>query len=202
MATSKEYINYVLECLGHIEGIDARRMFGEYGLYMFNRVMGFVCDDQVFLKILPGSTRVLGEDAPTGEAYPGSKPYYMIEGADVVEITGEEEDVPVHGQRLHLGQLFGDGMRAPGVVHQIGAAQGDQLLLHTVCVEHRDPPFPASNACPAANSGHRGGLRSFSLCCRGSLFPGQCVMRYSSFRTGETVTPGKRSGFTVHYTEI
>ena len=79
MGSSKEYINYVLECLDHIEGIDARKMFGDYGLYMFNRVMGFVCDDQVFLKILPGSTRVLGEDAPTGEAYPGSKPYYMIE---------------------------------------------------------------------------------------------------------------------------
>lgn len=79
MATSKEYIDYVLECLNHIEGISARKMFGDYGLYMFNRVMGFVCDDQVFLKILPGSTSVLGEDAPTGEAYAGSKPYYMIE---------------------------------------------------------------------------------------------------------------------------
>jgi len=79
MATSREYIDYVMECLSHIEGIDTRRMFGEYALYMFNRVMGFVCDDQVLLKVLPGSTRVLGEDAPTGEAYPGSKQYYIIE---------------------------------------------------------------------------------------------------------------------------
>jgi TfoX/Sxy family transcriptional regulator of competence genes len=79
VATSKEYIEYVLECLNHIEGISARQMFGDYGLYMFKRVMGFVCDDQVFLKVLPGSTRVLGEDASTGEAYPGSKPYYIIE---------------------------------------------------------------------------------------------------------------------------
>ncbi len=79
MATSKEYIDYVLECLSHIEGISARKMFGDYGLYMFNRVMGLVCDDQVFLKVLPGSTRVLGEDAPTGEAYQGSKPYYIIQ---------------------------------------------------------------------------------------------------------------------------
>jgi len=47
MATSKEYIDYVLECLSHIEGISARKMFGDYGLYMFNRVMGLVCDDQV-----------------------------------------------------------------------------------------------------------------------------------------------------------
>ena len=56
MATSKEYIDYVLECLSHIEGISARKMFGDYGLYMFNRVMG-----------------------PTGEAYQGSKPYYIIQ---------------------------------------------------------------------------------------------------------------------------
>lgn len=79
MATSKEFIDYVLECLSHIEGISARKMFGDYALYMFNRVMGFVCDDQVFLKILPGSTRILGESAPTGEAYSGSKLYYRIE---------------------------------------------------------------------------------------------------------------------------
>ena len=82
MATSKEYINYVLECLSHIEGISARKMFGDYGLYMFNRVMSLVCDDQVFLKVLPGSTRVLGEDALTGEAYQGSKPYYIIQGLE------------------------------------------------------------------------------------------------------------------------
>ena len=59
MGTSKDYIDYVLECLSHIEGISARQMFGEYALYMFNRVMGVVCDDQVFLKILPASTKPL-----------------------------------------------------------------------------------------------------------------------------------------------
>jgi TfoX/Sxy family transcriptional regulator of competence genes len=99
MATSREYIDYVMECLNHIEGVDTRRMFGEYALYMFNRVMGFVCDDQVLLKVLPGSTRVLGEDAPTGEAYPGSKQYYIIgdlEDSDKMALLFRSlfEDVP------------------------------------------------------------------------------------------------------------
>lgn len=79
MGTSKEFISYVLESLNHLEGISARMMFGEYALYLYNRVIGFVCDDQVFVKILPGSIRVLGEDAPTGEAYPGSKPYFIVD---------------------------------------------------------------------------------------------------------------------------
>lgn len=99
MATSKEYIDYVLESLNHVEGISARKMFGDYGLYMFNRVMGFVCDDQVFLKVLPGSTRILGEDAPTGEAYKGSKPYYIIQDLEDEEKMSRlfralYEDVP------------------------------------------------------------------------------------------------------------
>jgi len=99
MATSKDYIHYVIECLGHIEGISARMMFGDYGLYMFDRVLGFVCDDQVFLKILPGSTQVLGEDAPIGEAYPGSKPYYIVQDLEDSELMAQlfralYEDVP------------------------------------------------------------------------------------------------------------
>ena len=99
MATSKEYIDYVLESLNHVEGISARKMFGDYGLYMFNRVMGFVCDNQVFLKVLPGSTRILGEDAPTEAAYQDSKPYYIIQDLEDEEKMARlfralYEDVP------------------------------------------------------------------------------------------------------------
>jgi len=50
MATSKEYIDYVLECLSHIEGISARKMFGEYGIYCGDKLFALVCDDQFFLK--------------------------------------------------------------------------------------------------------------------------------------------------------
>jgi len=99
MATSKEYIDYALESLNHVEGISACKMFGDYGLYMFNRVMGFVCDDQVFLKVLPGSTRILGEDAPTEAAYQDSKPYYIIQDLEDEEKMSRlfralYEDVP------------------------------------------------------------------------------------------------------------
>ena len=111
MGTSKDNIDYVLECLSHIEGISARQMFGEYALYMFNRVMGLVCDDQVFLKILPASTRLLGEDAPTGEAYPGSKPYYLIEDLEDNEkmaalFRALYEDVPEPKPKKPRGSKF------------------------------------------------------------------------------------------------
>jgi len=79
MATSKEYIDYVLECLSHIEGISARKMFGDYGLYMFNRVMGLVCDDQVSSRCCRAAREYWARNAPTGEAYEGSKPYYIIQ---------------------------------------------------------------------------------------------------------------------------
>lgn len=52
-------------------------MFGEYALYVNNKVFAFVCDDQLFIKPIPEIKPHLKEitEAP---AYPGSKMYFLV----------------------------------------------------------------------------------------------------------------------------
>lgn len=78
MATSKDFMNYVESKLTHIPGIRSRSMFGEYGFYCGDAVVGFVCDETVFLKITEHTTELFGSDVEKGPAYPGSKDYYIV----------------------------------------------------------------------------------------------------------------------------
>lgn len=55
-----------------------KKMFGEYALYFQEKVVAFICDDQLFLKPTEAGKNFLDvvEEAP---AYPGSKMYYRID---------------------------------------------------------------------------------------------------------------------------
>ena len=67
MATSKEYIDFVL---GQLEGIDAiscKKMFGEYLVYISGKPAILVCDNAAMVKKLPELAELL-KDAP--DAYP------------------------------------------------------------------------------------------------------------------------------------
>ena len=87
MATSNETIEYVLETLNS-NSITVRKMFGEYALYYEKRVVGFVCDDVIFLKITPKTTLFLGSDFKRGPAYKGSSDYFIID-EEIIEKKGE-----------------------------------------------------------------------------------------------------------------
>lgn len=101
MPVSNEYIQYVLEQLAPSGEVDARKMFGEYGLYLDGKIIGLVCDNQVFLKKTAAGAELLGEDALEGYAYPGAKPSYVFEDLDdqdfvcrVIRSTWEELPFP------------------------------------------------------------------------------------------------------------
>lgn len=77
MATSKDTIAFILEILGGNPRFFVRAMFGEYALYADGKVVALVCDDMLYVKILPASASLAGmcEQAPP---YPSAKPYYVI----------------------------------------------------------------------------------------------------------------------------
>jgi TfoX/Sxy family transcriptional regulator of competence genes len=78
VATSVDTIEFLTEQLtAAASHIRTRSMFGEYALYYDDKVVAFICDDQLFVKITPASRPFLDEshDAP---AYPGSKPYLCV----------------------------------------------------------------------------------------------------------------------------
>ena len=47
MASSKEYLNYILEQLSELEDITYKSMMGEYMIYYRGRIACYICDDRL-----------------------------------------------------------------------------------------------------------------------------------------------------------
>lgn len=84
MATSERTIDFLLDQLGAVRGMRARKMFGEYALYCGEKVVGLVCDDQLFVKITAPGKALVGTRYAEGFAYPGAKASILV-GADELE---------------------------------------------------------------------------------------------------------------------
>lgn len=50
MASSKEYLNFILEQLSELEDITYRTMMGEYIIYYHGKIIGGVYDDRFLVK--------------------------------------------------------------------------------------------------------------------------------------------------------
>lgn len=77
MATDQRTIEFIAEQVQGAGDIRYRKMFGEYALYCNDKVVGFVCDDQLFIKPTSISNNFL-DDSHLAPAYPGSKDYYKV----------------------------------------------------------------------------------------------------------------------------
>ena len=53
-------------------------MFGEFALYANGKTVAFICDNLLYVKILPAS-RALESLCEKALPYPGAKPYYLVE---------------------------------------------------------------------------------------------------------------------------
>ncbi len=78
MATQKETIEFILGKLRDQGRFTARAMFGEYALYADGKVVALVCNDLLYVKMLPAS-KELERQCEAGEPYPGAKPHYIVE---------------------------------------------------------------------------------------------------------------------------
>ncbi len=81
MASTKEYLDYVLEQLSGLEDVRTRAMMGEYILYYRGKVVGGVYDDRLLLKPTP-SARAMLPDAPAEPPYPGAKDMLLADVDD------------------------------------------------------------------------------------------------------------------------
>lgn len=86
MSTEKATVAFILEHLGNARVFSARPMFGEYALYAHEKVVGLICDDQLYVKILPAS-RELDIHCEQDTPYPGAKPHYVIEESQLASLN-------------------------------------------------------------------------------------------------------------------
>jgi DNA transformation protein and related proteins len=78
MASDAEFMAYVMGQIRNVPGLSHRRMFGEYAIYVGDKVVAFVCDDRVLLKPTDGN-RAMIESPVEGAPFPGAKMYFVID---------------------------------------------------------------------------------------------------------------------------
>lgn len=77
MATRQDTINYLSDQLSQAGHITSKKMFGEYALYCDEKVVAFVCDDQLYVKPTAISDQFL-DTSHHGKPYPGAKDYFQV----------------------------------------------------------------------------------------------------------------------------
>jgi DNA transformation protein len=102
MATTQNTINFLLDQLSAAGEVSAKKMFGEYCLYLAGKPVGLVCDDQLFLKpTVAGKNKIAA--VVEGAPYPGAKPHWLITAdqwedsewlCDLVRATARELPLP------------------------------------------------------------------------------------------------------------
>ena len=70
MASTKEYLDFVLEQLSGIDGVSYRAMMGEYILCYRGRVFGGIYDDRLLVKPVPAAMELM-PDASMDLPYDG-----------------------------------------------------------------------------------------------------------------------------------
>lgn len=81
MASSKEYLHFILEQLSTLDDISYRAMMGEYILYYHGKIVGGIYDDRLFVK----KTRSALECMPAAVCdfpYEGAKEMLLVEEID------------------------------------------------------------------------------------------------------------------------
>lgn len=81
MATSREYLDFILEQLSEVDGITYKQMMGEYILYRNGRIIGGIYDDRFLVKPTE-SAKAMMPDAEMELPYAGAKEMLLVDNVD------------------------------------------------------------------------------------------------------------------------
>jgi len=81
MASSKSYLEFILEQLSDLEGIAHRGMMGEYILYYRGKIVGGIYDDRLLVKPVKAAVSLMA-DAVYELPYEGAKEMLLVENVD------------------------------------------------------------------------------------------------------------------------
>ncbi|MBQ6755851.1 MAG: TfoX/Sxy family protein [Oscillospiraceae bacterium] len=81
MASSREYLNFILDELSELDGITCRAMMGEYIIYFRGKIIGGVYDDRFLVKPTPGAKALMPE-AGLETPYEGVKPMLLVDNVE------------------------------------------------------------------------------------------------------------------------
>ncbi|MBQ3460580.1 MAG: TfoX/Sxy family protein [Solobacterium sp.] len=96
MASSKEYLDFMLEQLSGLDEISYRVMMGEYIIYYRGKIVGVIYDDRFLVKPTKSAVTMM-PDADTELPYEGAKEMLLVDNVenrdflrDLLEATYDE----------------------------------------------------------------------------------------------------------------
>ena len=100
MASSKEYLDFILEQLSLLDGVTWRGMMGEYIIYYQGKIIGGIYDDRFLAKPTKSALAMMPE-ADREIPYEGAKEMLLVDNVDsreflrdLIEAMAEELPVP------------------------------------------------------------------------------------------------------------
>ena len=81
MASSKDYLQFILEQLSDLEEITYRAMMGEYILYYRGKIVGGIYDDRLLVKPIKSAISYMPE-AAYELPYEGAKEMLFVDNVD------------------------------------------------------------------------------------------------------------------------
>ncbi|MBR2869673.1 MAG: TfoX/Sxy family protein [Clostridia bacterium] len=81
MASSKEYLEFILEQLSELDDVTYRAMMGEYILYYRGKIIGGIYDDRLLVKPVKSAVALM-PDATFELPYEGAKEMLLVDDVD------------------------------------------------------------------------------------------------------------------------
>lgn len=88
MATSKGYLEFILEQLSGLDEITYRSMMGEYIIYYRGKIAAYICDDRLLVKPVKSAISLMLE-ASYETPYEGAKDMLLVNEVDNKEFLTE-----------------------------------------------------------------------------------------------------------------
>lgn len=88
MASSKAYLDFILEQLSELEEITYRAMMGEYIIYYRGKIVGGIYDDRLLVKPVKSAVSLMS-NAIYELPYDGAKEMLLIEDVDNKELLAK-----------------------------------------------------------------------------------------------------------------
>ena len=88
MASSKEYLDYILDQLASLDDISYKTMMGEYIIYYQGKIIGGIYDDRFLVKQTKAVIEMM-PNAPLELPYEGAREMLLVEEVDNRDFLNE-----------------------------------------------------------------------------------------------------------------
>lgn len=81
MASNPDFVQYIVDQCSGAGSVEAKKMFGDYGIYCGGKIFGLICDNGFYIKPTEAA-RPLLRAVDMRPPYDGAKPHFYIEDVD------------------------------------------------------------------------------------------------------------------------